>query len=618
MFRFDRSTLARFAIIGGLLIHGAVAWAQPADPPGRVGRLADVQGRAWLCDRDENQWVEGLRNRALTSGDRLSTERGSRAEVRIGSTELRLGGDTELELDRIDDDRMVFRLAQGTIAVRVRSREIAREIEVRAAGIRVYPERAGHFRVDRDDDRTFVTAWRGSVRVDTGDQRVEISEGRGAEFQRDGRDSATLVSWSTPQGDEFADWVARDEQRDDRAASRQYVSPEMTGVEDLDRYGRWDRHPEYGMVWYPLQVVAGWAPYRHGRWTWSVVWGWTWVDDAPWGFAPFHYGRWVHWGGRWCWSPGAYVARPVFAPALVAWVGGPSVGVSISIGGYSGPAVGWVPLAPRDIYVPPFRYAPRYYERVNQPHRHYHPPQIPTGPIMYGNRGVPDAVTVVPADVLRQRQPVGGAVVRGDDVQRAIERDRFRPEMPVPPRGVTPRVQPVPGGAEPVRVPAPPGRDGQPPRVIDLRREGPMPQPQPRQQAPVQAPPVVQVPAVPVPPPPADRGARPDRGQRPERIERPAPAPERSERPVPAPERQERPMPAPERSERPAPAPERVPGAVQAPAPVVPPRVAPAPARAEPKAEPRVEPRDDNRGRDDRGPRTPESRQNQRDRQNQQ
>jgi hypothetical protein len=22
-------------------------------------------------------------------------------------------------------------------------------------------------------------------------------------------------------------------------------------------------------------------------------WGWTWVDNAPWGFAPFHYGRWV-------------------------------------------------------------------------------------------------------------------------------------------------------------------------------------------------------------------------------------------------------------------------------------------------------------------------------------
>ena len=41
---------------------------------------------------------------------------------------------------------------------------------------------------------------------------------------------------------------------------------EMTGAEDLDRYGRWDRHPEYGAVWYPTVVVAGWAPYRYGQW----------------------------------------------------------------------------------------------------------------------------------------------------------------------------------------------------------------------------------------------------------------------------------------------------------------------------------------------------------------
>src|SRR5437867_1713415 len=80
-------------------------------------------------------------------------------------------------------------------------------------------------------------------------------------------------------------------------------------------------------------------------------WGWTWVDDAPWGFAPFHYGRWVWYRSRWCWAPGSYVARPVYAPALVAWVGGPSVNVSVSIG-RSSPPVGWFPLGPREVYVP--------------------------------------------------------------------------------------------------------------------------------------------------------------------------------------------------------------------------------------------------------------------------
>jgi hypothetical protein len=79
--------------------------------------------------------------------------------------------------------------------------------------------------------------------------------------------------------------------------------------------------PTTAPVWTPSTVRSDWAPYRYGRWAWVRPWGWTWVDDAPWGFAPFHYGRWVSWRGRWGWVPGSYVARPVFAPALVAWLG---------------------------------------------------------------------------------------------------------------------------------------------------------------------------------------------------------------------------------------------------------------------------------------------------------
>ncbi|MDP0953251.1 hypothetical protein Q6283_28645, partial [Klebsiella pneumoniae] len=46
--------------------------------------------------------------------------------------------------------------------------------------------------------------------------------------------------------DGFGDWVLA-ESRDsvDRPVVR-YVSPEMTGAEDLDRYGRWETAPDYG------------------------------------------------------------------------------------------------------------------------------------------------------------------------------------------------------------------------------------------------------------------------------------------------------------------------------------------------------------------------------------
>jgi hypothetical protein len=171
-------------------------------------------------------------------------------------------------------------------------------------------------------------------------------------------------------GDAFARWNSERDRADDRSVATRYVSPEMTGVEDLDRHGRWEQHAEYGSLWIPRTVAPGWVPYSTGRWAWVQPWGWTWVDDAPWGFAPFHYGRWVNVRNTWCWAPGSYVRRPVYAPALVAWVGGPRLSVSVNIGHgpRRGPAVGWLPLAPREVYVPGYRVSPRYVRNVNVTH----------------------------------------------------------------------------------------------------------------------------------------------------------------------------------------------------------------------------------------------------------
>jgi hypothetical protein len=91
-------------------------------------------------------------------------------------------------------------------------------------------------------------------------------------------------------------------------------------------------------------------------------WGWSWVDDAPWGFAPFHYGRWASFDGRWGWVPGPVAVAPVYAPALVAWFGGGGVQVSL---GFGGGAVGWFALGPRDVYIPAYQASPAYVTRIN-------------------------------------------------------------------------------------------------------------------------------------------------------------------------------------------------------------------------------------------------------------
>ena len=97
----------------------------------------------------------------------------------------------------------------------------------------------------------------------------------------------------------------------------------------------------------PTSVAPGWAPYRYGHWAWIAPWGWTWVDDASWGFAPFHYGRWVDWNGGWGWAPGPLgYWNPYYAPALVGWIGGPGFGIGFGFGGGWGIGVnfGWFPL----------------------------------------------------------------------------------------------------------------------------------------------------------------------------------------------------------------------------------------------------------------------------------
>ena len=383
-----------------------------------------------------------------------------------------------------------------------------------------------------------------------------------------------------PVRDAFSGWVAERDRADDRSVSTRYVSPEMTGVEDLDRYGAWQQNPEYGALWVPRGVSAGWAPYTTGRWAWVAPWGWTWVDDAPWGFAPFHYGRWVYVGASWCWSPGTYVRRPVYAPALVAWIGGPRLQIGITVGG--GPAVGWVPLAPREVYVPTYRVSPGYVRSVNVTHvtnitnitTIINNPQQAVGERDYRNRKFPHAVTVVPANTLTTRQPVAAAAAqwRSSPAVRELGNEPPRgnivaaPPVAAPPpvqrRPDAPAVRPTPapaGGLSPAvreRIPsfkrgdqpdvvrqAPDGRPAQlQPQLQPVQPAQPQVRPQPQDQpqvrpAPVTPPAVVAPPAArPLPMPqtsPAIRPAQPAQPpQMPQAQPLPRPAPAQPAQPV--------------------------------------------------------------------------------------
>lgn len=423
--------LAAALVAGGLGLATLAAHAED-DPPGRVGRLADVKGQVWLLENGQGEWQETGNNRPITTADRIATDRDARAELQIGSTIIRLDQGSDLEVNRLDDDRIELTLHDGAAAVRVRQAEVAREFQMTTPEGRFTPRTAGLYRFDRDDRGSKAGVTQGELDFESADSQLALRPGQRAELWLDPSDNRTHYNWSTPANDPFEQWVRSDDSRDERYAAQRPVSPEMTGADDLDRNGQWGSHPEYGNVWTPTTVVAGWAPYRYGRWAWVRPWGWTWVDDAPWGFAPFHYGRWVHWGGRWCWAPGTYVRRPVYAPAMVAWVGGSNINVSVHIGG--GRPVGWVPLAPREQYYPTYRYSPTYIKQVNVTHVTVINQVRPSRPVMYRNTGVAGGVTMVSSDVLTRRQAVNAATRANDaDVVRVMRNQRGGVAQVAPP-----------------------------------------------------------------------------------------------------------------------------------------------------------------------------------------
>ena len=497
------------------LLLAASLWALPAqaeDPPTRAARVAETQGTAWVFDAETKEWQRLTPNQTLGEGDRIRTERDGRLALRVGSTSLWLDDSADLELSRLDEDHLELLLARGQLGLRLRNAEAVRELQVRTREGRFFFERKGLYRVDQLDRGSRAFNWEGELRFEArapGTPPVWLQPNEQAEFWwGDG----PRVERQVLERDRFADWLLGMSRSEGDLPAYRYVSPEMTGAEDLDRYGRWEQAEDYGTVWIPQQVAPDWAPYRYGRWVWTRHWGWSWVDDAPWGFAPFHYGRWVMVRERWCWVPGRYVPRPAYAPALVAWVGGPAVSVGISIGSRPlPPRYGWYPLAPREVYVPSYRHSPHYGQRINREH----------DPVTVVNRG-----SALPP---RSNREVRGAVsIWSDAAARAVAntdvnvplrplpqapgRQEWRPQEArgdagVPLRGLPPQgapVQAVPAmpGHPVVPDPVPVRRDS--PRLRGEREDSGVPLralPQPAVTPPAATPPVIQPTAPAVAPP---------------------------------------------------------------------------------------------------------------------
>jgi FecR protein len=386
------------------------------DPPSVAARVNFTQGSVSFQPGGEGDWLTVVPNRPLTSGDNLWTDQDSRAELHVGSTAVRLAPQTSITLLDLDDRTTQIRLSEGSIIIRLRHLDDGDLVEVDTPNLAFDLQRNGEYRIDVDSagNVTNVDVKSGRGEVTGGGYSYTVVAGQSARFS--GTDQLNYDIAQMPPSDDFDNFAFDRDRREDGAESANYVSPEMTGYEDLDDYGHWQYVGGYGTVWVPAGVASDWAPYRNGHWAYIDPWGWTWVEDEPWGFAPFHYGRWAYAENRWCWVPGPVAVRPVYAPALVAFVGG----TGFEIGG--GPGVAWFPLAPGEVYIPYYRGSRSYVERLNVTNTVVNISRVTNiynerdvTNIRYVNQRVNNGVTFVSRDTFINARPVARNLGRYDE-----------------------------------------------------------------------------------------------------------------------------------------------------------------------------------------------------------
>ena len=329
-------------------------------PPSRVGRVSFVSGAFELRGSGEAGWARADLNWPVFAGEALRTAPRSRGEIEIGANTLALSDGTEVEITGLRDRVTQITLSHGRMGLNLRQAGEDESVEIHIPQGGVWLLAPGTYDVDTTggDQTTQIAVFEGKAQFVGANSDIEIAAGHTVVL-KDLDTTAATVEPATP--DEFVEWCRGRNYRTSSVAAPYYISSQMTGYAALESAGIWKVNSDYGAIWFPTASVD-WAPYRFGHWSWVAPWGWTWIDDRSWGFAPSHYGRWILIDDHWAWVPGSVVERPIYAPAIVAFLGTPGVGLSSE----DGATVAWFPLAPGEAYWPSYARDVDYVRDLNR------------------------------------------------------------------------------------------------------------------------------------------------------------------------------------------------------------------------------------------------------------
>ncbi len=318
------------------------------DVTARVARINVIRGDAQVRHAGSQDWERATLNLPIVEGDEITTSLGTRLEIQFDSYNyLRLSENAYLKITTLRDEGIAISLPQGTLSLR--ALEFNKDktfFEIDAPKTTIALQQPGMYRVDAGDSRSteirVTVTEEGQARIYSENNGATLRNGRSMRIYLDGN---TAGEWEIADASRYADdfdgWAL---ERDAIIAKRMrdnynnnYYDREIYGADDLSENGEWIFTKKYGYVWKPyrnaISAYADWSPYRYGHWRWIPPFGWTWVNDEPWGWATYHHGRWIYVDREWCWTPYAYYRprRSWWSPALVVVT-------------YSGSYICWYPL----------------------------------------------------------------------------------------------------------------------------------------------------------------------------------------------------------------------------------------------------------------------------------
>lgn len=372
----------------------------------RAARLDRVDGQVNVGRVDDNQqtdWTPGTVNTPVTVGNRVYTQENSRASIALtGRNSISLNPQTSIDVLALDEHRTQLALKTGSAIFDVPNLNNEDFYEVGTPCGAVNFKEPGLYQIGMDGENAVVSVLSGLAQVMGLEGSGTVSKGQVVTLLAASASQAVSSTLSPQTAGGIVDdyYQYRYPRRYDgryksyetylsdpfyfdsyrNSPSWTYVSSDLAGLYELDDYGDWQVVDDYGYCWAP-RVSAGWAPFRFGRWDFYDVWGPSWISSEPWGWAPYHYGRWFFVRNRWFWVPGDLAIRRTYCPAPVAFI--PLIETN---------QIAWVPLGPREVYVP------RYYGANFEPRFLGSPRFIKVfnDQRTFVNVDTPNGVTVVP------------------------------------------------------------------------------------------------------------------------------------------------------------------------------------------------------------------------------